>query len=251
MMITSRTSLFILLSSITLLQCSAAYSAEEQEKLVEQEKKIEYKLTPSYYSSTDGNNASDINLRGSIGQHTVWLGIYSDKNNYHQERVGYENRLDLGLTRWVLSAQLASGGFIGGSVTTEIGGDTFGILGIGRTNLRDYYNLNFDPNDAITIGIGTRAIAKTELSFFQVRDDRLDTQQQVTHFVWRFKPSESQRITIDTSYKSGLISDNKFIRGYGLSITYDYHSYFVRIAKDQYANFNDSDLTRLSVGMRF
>ena len=251
MMITSRTSILIFLSSITFLGCAAAYSAEEPEKIVEEEKKIEYKLTPSYYSSTDGNSASDINLRGSIGQHTLWVGIYGDKNSYHQERAGYENRMDFGLTRWVLSTQFASGGFIGGSVTTEIGGDTFGIVGIGRTNLRDYYNLNFDPNDAITIGIGTRAIAKTELSFFQVRDDRLDTQQQITHFVWRYKPSESQRITIDSSYKSGLISDNKFIKGYGLSITYDYRSYFVRLAKDQYANFNDSDLTRLSFGMRF
>jgi hypothetical protein len=45
----------------------------------------------------------------------------------------------------------------------------------GRTNLKDYFNLNFDPNDAILIGAGTRAIQHTTLSAFQIRDDRLGT----------------------------------------------------------------------------
>ncbi|HEY8101051.1 MAG TPA: hypothetical protein VIF82_09865 [Burkholderiaceae bacterium] len=241
----------ICLAVAALFQSSAAQASEAPENKVDEPKSIQFKLTPSYYSASDGNDATDINLRGNFGQHTAWIGVYNDKNGYRQERTGYEYRLDFELIRWVLSAQSASGGFVGGSASAEIGGDTFGILGFGRTNLREYYNLNFDPNDAITVGIGSRAISKTELSLFQVRDDRLSTQQRVTHFVWRYKPSYPQRVTVDASYKSGLASDNIFIRGYGLSATYDCNPYFVRIARDQYANFTETNLIRLSIGMRF
>ena len=228
-----------------------AQLAHASEKSADEPANIAYKLTPSFYQASDGNNAVDVNLRANIGSHTAWIGEYRDKDGYRQARTGYENRLDLEFTRWVFSAQFASGGFAGGSVTTEIGGDTFGILGFGRTNLRDYYNLNFDPNDAITIGVGSRALHNTELSFFQVRDDRLNTQQRVTHCVWRYKPSDLQRITVDASYKSGLTNENILIAGYGLSATYDYDRYFGRIARDQYANFTRSHLTRFSLGMRF
>ena len=213
--------------------------------------KVAFKLTPSYYQSSDGNDAFDINLRANLAQHTAWIGQYRNKKGYSQARTGYENKLDFGLARLTLSAQLASGGFVGASGTAEIGGDTFGILGFGRTNLRDYYNLNFDPNDAITVGIGSRAISDTELSLFYLWDDRLDTQQRITHFVLRYKTSDTQRITVDTSYKSGLTDNEEFIRGYGLSVTYDYHEYFARVARDQYVNFTGNHMTRLSLGVRF
>ena len=42
----------------------------------------------------------------------------------------------------------ASGGFWGGRVGTEYGNTFFVGAGIGRTNLRNYFNLNFDPNEA-------------------------------------------------------------------------------------------------------
>ena len=239
------------LAMLALSQGIAGGAAEVLEKAEDQSNRIEFKLTPSYYQSSDGNDAVDVNLRANRGQHTAWVGQYRDQNGFGQARTGYENKLDFGSARMVLSAQLASGGFVGGSITAEIGGDTFGILGFGRTNLRDYYNLNFDPNDAITVGIGSRTFSDTELSLFHVWDDRLGTQQRVTHLVWRYKPSTSQRLTADTSYKSGLTSDNVFVRGYGLSITYDYGQYFGRIARDQYANFTESHLTRFSLGMRF
>ena len=42
-----------------------------------------------------------------------------------------------------------SGGVAVGSVTSELGGETYAIVGFGRTNVRNYVNLNDDPNDAI------------------------------------------------------------------------------------------------------
>jgi hypothetical protein len=210
-----------------------------------------YKLTPSYYHSSDGNNATDLNLRASIGAHTAWLGEYRDRAGFSQARAGYEFRQEADALRLVWSGQVAGGGFIGGSIAAEVGGANYGIVGWGRTNLRDYYNLNFDPNDAVTIGIGSRALPNYEVSLFQVRDDRLATEQRVTHCVVRYKSSEFERWTVDTSYKTGLIDKNVFIRGYALSITYDYRSIFIRLGRDQFANFTANSLTRISLGTRF
>ena len=216
--------------------------------------KISFKLTPSWYRSDDGTRAGDVNLRANTETQTAWLGYYRDKTGFSQTRAGYENKLDSGWIRTVLSAQVASGGFIGGSVTSEIGGDTYGILGFGRTNLRDYYNLNFDPNDAITVGVGTRAIADTELTLFHLWDDRLHTRQRVTHAIIRRKfgdDNNKQRFTLDVSRKSGLISDDNFIRGYAVSVAYDFKRYFVRIARDEYVNFSPATQWRISAGLRF
>ncbi len=215
--------------------------------------KFAFKLTPSYYTSSDGNNATDVNLRGVIGEHTGWIGFYRDKANLQQARTGYENRQDFGLIRSVLSAQLASGGFLGGSVSAEVGRDIYAIVGWGRTNLRNYNNLNFDPNDAITLGIGSRALPKTELSLFHIWDDRLDTKQHVTHAVVRYKPTNTERWTVDASYKHGKTGDavNMNITGYALSMTYDFGDYFARIARDQHVNFSMNTQNHFSLGMRF
>lgn len=213
--------------------------------------KVSYKLTTSYYQASDNNDAVDINIRGNYSVHTAWIGEYGDRDGFRQLRTGYEYSPDYGLIRPTFSVQLAEGGFVGGSITTEVGGDTFAILGFGRTNLKNYYNLNFDPNDAITIGIGSRAIEHNELSLFQVFDDRLGTQQRNTHLVWRYQCTNSQRITTDASYKTGIDSDNVFIHGYGLSVDYSYEQYFVRVAREQHANFADRDLTKFSVGLHF
>ena len=213
--------------------------------------RINYKLTPSYYFSSDNNDAVDLNLRGIVGEHTAWVGVYRDKEHLQQSRTGYEYRHDFGLVRPVFSAQLATGGFLGGSVTTEIGNSNFAIVGIGRTNLKDYFNLNFDPNDAITLGFGSRAISKTELSLFHIWDDRLDTKQHVTHAVARYKPNDTERWTADASYKHGLSGSGENVQGYALTVTYDFGDYFARLARDQHANFSAVSQNRLSIGLRF
>ena len=213
--------------------------------------KTSFKLTPSWYRADDGNPAGDINLRANTETQTAWLGYYRDQTGFSQTRAGYEHKQDCGWLRTVLSAQVASGGFIGGSITSEIGGETYGIFGFGRTNLRDYYNLNFDPNDAITVGIGTRAIADTELTLFHLWDDRLHTLQRVTHAIVRRKFGDGQRLTLDVSRKTGLDSEDIYVRGYAVSVTYDFKRYFVRLARDEYVNFSPTKQVRLSAGVRF
>ena len=212
---------------------------------------ITYKLTPSYYHISDGNHAADLNLRADFGTHVGWVGLYRDRSGYEDFRAGYEKHADLGAVRLVLSAQAASGGFIGGSVNAEVGGDIFALLGFGRTNLRPYYNLNFDPNDAITFGIGTRAIADPELSLYRVQDDRLGTGQRVTHFIARRHFTPTQRFTLDYSYKSGLDSTGQRGAGSGLVLTYDFEPWFARVGYDPDVNFTGNRMTLFAVGKRF
>lgn len=211
---------------------------------------IEYKFTPTHLHSSDGNHALDLNLRAGSGPHIGWVGIYRDRQGYQQARLGYEYRMEIDGARIAWSLQYAQRGFVGASVTAEVGGETFAIVGADRNNLRDYYNLNFDPGNATVLGIGTRAVDKTDLSLFQVRDYRLHNQQQITHAVARWRPAPGQRLTIDISYKSGQGATGR-IRGTGLAVGYDYGDYFVKVVRDPYANFSAARQTRVAAGLRF
>lgn len=211
-----------------------------------------FKLTPSCYSTSNQTAATDLNLRANTGPHAVWLGYYRRGSEFEQTRTGYEFTAETAFGKVVPSAQLASHGFAGGSVNAEIGDQVFALLGFGRTNAKDYYNLNFDPNDAITYGLGTRLIPGSTFSLFTVKDNRLHTGQMVTHAVWRYQAAEHQRWTLDLSTKHGRAGeDGDSVSGKSISVTYDYQSVFVHLAKDRKVNFTADDQTRLSLGLRF
>jgi hypothetical protein len=212
----------------------------------------DFKLTLGRYGSSDGNTGLDANLRGSLGPHTAWLGLYRDHGGYRQARAGYEYRLDGETLRTVFSLQSASGGVAVGSVTSEIGGANYAIVGFGRTNVRNYVNLNYDPNDAITLGIGTRALAQTELTLFNVHDDRLHTGQNVTHLVLRRRFPGEQRVTLDFFVKRGLTGDGEFVRNArSISLGYDRGPLFARFTFDPHAGFTAPTQRRLQFGARF
>ncbi len=233
---------------------SPASAAEGGDEPPAAEGKIAWKFTPTWYNSTSEPNAWDFNLRGNTDTQTWWAGYYQRGDEFQQLRLGYERPVEFSYGRIVPSLQYATRGFFGGSLYGEVGGEYFGILGWGRTNLRDYYNLNFDPNDAVTFGVGTRALPKTTLSLYQVRDDRLDTGQRVTHLVARVKPDERTRWTVDVFHKSGRPDSDpssERVRGTGVTVTYDFDRYFVRVASDPHVNFTDNNMVRIAVGVRF
>jgi len=212
----------------------------------------DFKLTPSYYSTSHQTAATDINLRANYGPHAVWLGYYQRGKEFEQTRTGYEFTLDTAFGKMVPSLQLASHGFAGGSLNFEVGHEVFAILGYGLTNARNYYNLNFDPNDNFVYGLGTRLLPATTLSLFTVVDNRLHTGQTVTHAVWRYQATEHQRWTVDLSTKRGRESpDSERVSGSALAISYDYESVFIHLARDRKVNFSADDQTRLSLGLRF
>jgi hypothetical protein len=213
---------------------------------------ISYKFTPTYYSTSNVTPAYDLNLRGGRTVHTAWVGFYQRSNEFQQLRLGYENTLELPFGRVVPSLQYATRGFLGGSLTAEIGERYFGLAGFGRTNLRDYFNLNFDPNDMVLFGAGTRALPNTTLMGFQIRDDRLGTGQRVTHVVARIKPDDKTRWTLDVFHKEGRQDPaSVWVQGTGVTLTWDYGRYFARVASDPHVNFSNNHMTRVALGLRF
>ena len=226
--------------------------ADEREPPPAREEGIAYKLTPTFYRTTNVTPAYDLNLRGNRDAHTAWIGYYQRSNEFQQLRFGYENTLELPFGRVVPSLQYATRGFLGGSVTAEIGERHFGLLGFGRTNIKDYFNLNFDPNDMVLIGAGTRALPNTTLTLFQIIDDRLGTGQRVTHLTARIKPDDKTRWTVDVFHKEGRPdTSSNWVSGTGVTVTYDYGRYFARVASDPHVNFSNNHMVRVALGLRF
>lgn len=211
-----------------------------------------FKLTPSYYATTNQHSATDLNLRANSGAHALWLGYYQRGTEFEQTRAGYEFTLETEYARFIPSLQLATHGFAGTAVNLEIGTTVHALLGYGRTNARDYYNLNFDPNDSIVYGVGARPTPGASLSLYTVKDNRLHTGQAITHLVARAQWADRQRLTVDLFEKSGRETEDapKF-SGHGISITYDYRDVFVRMARDHKVNFSAENQSRISLGLRF
>ena len=211
-----------------------------------------FKLTPSYYVTTHVKDATDLNLRANHGPHAYWLGYYRRDGEFEQTRMGYEYTAQIPYGQLVPSLQLATHGFVGGSINAQIGDSIYALLGLGRTNMRDYYNLNFDPNDSVMYGIGTQLLAKSTLSLFSVKDNRLQTGQVITHAVWRRSPDDHQQWTVDLSSKHGRATPvDESVSGTALTVTYEYRDVFFRLALDRKVNFTTEDQTRCSVGLRF
>ena len=210
-----------------------------------------FKLTPSVYNNRLAPQAHDVNLRANQGPHVMWVGNYQQNGFGNQARVGYEYTASPAWGQLVYSLQAAQRGFAGASVTAQVGHEVYGIVGWGRTNLRPYYNLNFDPNDAIALGLGGRW-AQHQLSLYVIADDRLHTGQRVTHLVWRYSPDTHHRLSVDVADKRGRSdAEGPWLQGSSLTLTWDWDRYFVRAAIDQNVNFSQDTQKRLSLGWRF
>ena len=126
------------------------------------------------------------------------------------------------------------------------------LVGFGRTNLKPYYNLNFDPNDMVTLGVVADLPQAMRASVYAIHDDRLGTGQTVFHAVLRTADDSARRWTFDLSQRRGPLGDGgeRVVRT-GLGVTYDHASYFGRVVYDSNANFSGHDMLRVSLGARF
>ena len=216
---------------------------------------ISYKFTSGLYQLSGGGLASgpalDVNLRTTSLLGNAWLGWFrSPVQAVTQSRAGWDNTFKWGPVRLMPSVQLASGGFVGGSASIETGDAWFAGVGIGRTNLRNYVNLNFDPNDAWMLSGGYRWSETHSLALQMVRDNRLNPDQQHVHVLYRQPLPDDERLTLDLLAKRGLVAGVP-IQRLGVSVTYDLPRYFVRVAWDPLVNFTQQDMLRLSVSTRF
>lgn len=236
-----------LMMTAILVLCNTAYAAENQD-----ENAVDYKLTYSHYD-TRQTHANDINLRVSRDNQAIWLAEYTENpSNFSQLRSGYERTDRFAHTKLVSSLQIASHGFLGMSLTAEIGDDVYGIVGYGRTNLRPYDNINFDPNDAFTLGLGWHTGNDMTVALYAVQDNRVVAGQRITHLVTSKIINDDQKLIIDIFQKSGTHdSDGASIKAAGASLTYDLNQYFLRVAYDPKVNFTQENMTRISLGVHF
>jgi hypothetical protein len=211
--------------------------------------KAPFKLTASYYQYRD-DQGQDVNLRWQHGDTHVWVGHYQDGNFGGQDRIGVDTSYDLNdMVSVQPSVQAATGDYIGGSINAQIGHEWYGLVGFGRTNMKPYFNLNFDPNDAITLGGGHQFANGQNWSLFVIYDDRLHTNQTDWHLTARI-PMASDRLSLDLMHKAGE-SDVGYIQAWALSVTWDFPTWFLRVARDPKQNFSGDDAWRLSGGVRF
>lgn len=141
-------------------------------------------------------------------------------------------------------------GFASISAQLETGDDWFVGAGLGRTNLRPYTNLNFDPNDSWTVSAGRRMNTGETFYLLQVRDNRLNPDQQHIHADYRKPLSDGDRVTVDVLYKNGLVG-NATIHKWGVTLVYDWPRYFISLAYDPKVNFSADNMFRTLLGMRF
>jgi hypothetical protein len=210
---------------------------------------LAWKLTLGEYAYSD-YYGTDVNLRWRSDDTSAWGALYSDKVFGTQARAGADTSVDLGkYLQLQPSLQVASGGFIGGSMSVQAGGSWYGIAGIGRTDGRPYFNLNFDPNDALTVGAGHHVEGGPSYMVFVVADDRFHTGQRDWHLNVQI-PFGDSHATLDLLRKSGL-SDAGPITGWGFSANWDWPGWFLRAAYDPYQNFSAQNVWRIATGVRF
>lgn len=213
-----------------------------------------WKFTAGQYRYSDGNgNGHDANLRWQRDDTHAWAGLYEDRQVGTQFRGGVDGSWEpVEGVSLQPSVQAASGGFFGGSAMLQFGpAQWYGLVGWGRTNLKPYFNLNFDPNDAVTLGAGWRGEGGRMLSTTWIADDRLHTGQRHWHVTARWPLRERERLTLDVLRKRGQ-GDDGFVRAWGWTVTYDAPAgWFVRCARDPKQNFSSQDALRLSLGTRW
>lgn len=209
-----------------------------------------YKLTLGWYAFADHSRGVDTNLRNTSEWGNAWVGYFRlPAQQVSQWRTGWDRSFGSAV-RITPSAQFASGGFVGGSVQMEAGAPWFAGAGLGRTNLRPYYNLNFDPNDSWLAQAGRRGAEGQLVMVQMVRDNRQSPDERHVHLIYRQPLADGDRLTLDALYKTGWVEGER-IRRWGWTLTYDWPRVFVRVARDPRTNFTPLDAWRLSVGARF
>ncbi len=195
--------------------------------------------------------AFDVNLRASSDWGNAWAGVYrSPRDDFTQARLGWDSTYQKFGLKFQPSLQTASGGFWGGSLGAEYGEIVFVGAGLGRTNLRNYFNLNFDPNDAWSLSTGYRWSPQDFVTLQLVRDNRLNPDQQHVHLVYRRPFTDHQRLIVDLIYKTGT-SEGEYIRRRGFMMGYDWGDFGLRIAYDPRVNFSHYDMTRITLSKHY
>ena len=217
---------------------------------VERADDLAWKVTGSLYH-VPGDVTLDLNVRHQMGPVGGWLGLLHHPHVDTVARVGLEYGGKRGPALVVPTLQLASNRPKAGQRYVEIGGQSYGILGLSRTNLRAFYNLSFDPNESVQLGIG-RHLSRYDKGYaFTIFDVRLHTGQQNTHVLWRRRLGSTVGLTLDGLYKSGRLDSGRSVHALGLGAYLDRPRWFAKAYYDPYANFSSDTMLGLGIGGKF
>jgi hypothetical protein len=217
---------------------------------VEKSDDLAYKATVTGYL-VDHDQDVDFNLRRRFGPAVAWGGVFLDRHGPGQGRVGAEYDLQREGVLVVPTLNVATNGLVAGSLYAELGHRVYGIAGYAVTNLKPFYNLSFDPNDSVQLGLGWHLSSFDRLVAFCIFDVRLHTGQQDTHLLWRHKLSPRDGITVDSLFKSGRTDEGRYIHAFGLGVYYDRPRTFYKAYWDPYVNFSRHTMLRVGAGVKF
>ncbi len=226
-------------------------SKTETRDPIERSDEFKSKLTFSVYF-TDGDRLYDLNLRRQFGPLTAWIAGFADPNGTKLIRVGAQYDYKKAWFHFVPTIEVATTKAVSGSLYSELGsGKTFAIAGVSRTNLKSFFDLFWDPSDAVQLGVGHKISSYDRIQAYSIIDVRLHTEQQNTHVVYRHKLNANNGITFDGVFKSGHDDSGRFIRTVGIGAYYDRPKWFWKVYYDPHVNFTSHTMVRTGIGLKF
>src|SRR5438876_7100595 len=176
---------------------------KEDRDPIERADEYKSKLTFGVYFIR-GDRAYDLNLRHQLGPFTVWIAGFYDPKSNKLIRVGAQYDYKKAWLHFVPTIEVSTTKAVSGSLYSEFGsGKTFAIAGVSRTNLKAFFDLFWDPSEAVQLGIGHKITGYDRIQAYTIFDVRLHTGQQNTHVLWRHKLNANNGITFDGVFKSG------------------------------------------------
>ena len=226
-------------------------SKTETRDPIERSDEFKSKLTFSVYF-TNGDRLYDLNLRHQFGPLTAWIAGFADPNGTKLIRVGAQYDYKKAWFHFVPTIEVATTKAVSGSLYSELGsGKTFAIAGVSRTNLKSFFDLFWDPSDAVQLGVGHKISSYDRIQAYSIIDVRLHTEQQNTHVVYRHKLNANNGITFDGVFKSGHDDSGRFIRTAGIGVYYDRPKWFWKVYYDPHVNFTSNTMVRTGIGLKF
>jgi hypothetical protein len=223
---------------------------KEDRDPIERADELKSKLTLGVYF-TPGARVYDLNLRHQFGQLTAWVAGFYDPQTNKLLRVGAQYDYKKGWFHFVPSLEASTTKAVAGSLYSEMGGKTYAIAGVSRTNLKPFFDLFWDPSESVQLGLGHKISSYDRISGYTIFDVRLHTGQQNTHVVWRHKLNRNNGVTFDGLFKSGRADDGSHVRDVGLGVYYDRPTWFWKLYYDPHVNFTDRTMVRTGIGYKF
>ena len=226
-------------------------SKTETRDPIERSDEFKSKLTFSVYF-TNGDRLYDLNLRHQFGPLTAWIAGFAQPNGTKLIRVGAQYDYKKAWFHFVPTIEVATTKAVSGSLYSELGsGNTIAIAGVSRTNLKSFFDLFWDPSDAVQVGIGHKISSYDRIQAYSIIDVRLHTEQQNTHVVYRHKLNANNGITFDGVFKTGHEDSGKFIHTAGIGAYYDRPKWFWKLYYDPHVNFTSHTMVRTGIGLKF